>query len=130
VTALARRAAAEPIAYYQRSRRVPLPAGANAKFVGRPSRWGNPWEIRSELVVPIHQRGPLPEPATVRVDAELAVALYRTWLLQRPHADLEAALRTDLFGFNLCCWCLPEPGTGWPAACHSLPLRDLLLELT
>ena len=67
-----------------------------AVVVARPSRWGNPYRV---------------EPG--RTAAE-AVALYRRWI--EPRAD---AVRAELTGRDLCCWCrLDQP-------CHA----DVLLEI-
>ena len=80
----------------QRSRIRPLPAGAVC--VTRPGRWGNPYRVEE------HGR------------AE-AVALFRQHVLG--DAALLAAVRRELRGRDLACWCKPgEP-------CHA----DVLLEL-
>jgi hypothetical protein len=73
-----------------------MPAGA--LYVGRPTRFGNPF--------PIAEHGPA-----------AAVALYRTWLTTRP--DLVAAVRAELAGRDLACWCPPQ------RPCHA----DVLLAL-
>jgi hypothetical protein len=73
-----------------------MPAGA--VYVGRPSRWGNPW--------PVAEHG-----------AAGAVARYRAWVLADP-AQL-AAVRAELAGHDLACWCrLDTP-------CHVDVLLDL-----
>lgn len=68
-------------------------------YVGRPTRWGNPYAIG---------------PSMGRADA---VARYRSWVATQP--DVMAAARTELAGRDLVCWC-PD---GEP--CHA----DVLLEL-
>ena len=74
-----------------------LPPGA--RYVGRPTRWGNPFPISAS-----------------RPRAE-AVARYREWVTTQP--DLLEAARAELAGRDLVCWCpLGEP-------CHA----DVLLEL-
>ena len=80
----------------RRTRGWRMPTGA--VYVGRPSRWGNPY------------------PLTEHSPAE-AVALYRSWLLDRP--DLLTTARTELAGRSLACWCPPS------AACHADALLDL-----
>ena len=67
-----------------------MPAGA--VYVGRPTRWGNPW--------PVGEHGP----------AE-AVARYRAWLLADPFRA--AAARAELAGCDLACWCRLD------APCHA-----------
>ena len=59
-----------------------------AVYVGRPSRWGNPFRIGRD--------GSRAE----------AIAKYEAWVLER--SDLLAALPT-LRGRDLACWCAPLP---------------------
>jgi hypothetical protein len=84
---------------------------AGAVYVGRPSRYGNPF--RSD----VHT-------------AAGAVSLYRIWLLDRP--ELVTAARTQLRGLDLACWCpLDQPchadvllkiANGHPEGEHVFPL--------
>lgn len=67
-----------------------IPAGA--VFIGRPSKWGNPFVIDKD-----------------GTRAEV-IARYRTWLLGRP--GLLAAARTELAGRDLVCFCSPRPCHG------------------
>ncbi|MBR0649545.1 DUF4326 domain-containing protein [Roseomonas terrae] len=97
-----------------------MPAGA--VYVGRPSAWGNPW--KAELVDGVgwcctDTRTSTIEPARTAAEAHsMAVAHYRAWLAQHP--DLTAAaIRADLRGKPLCCWC-PEH-----LPCHA----DLLITI-
>lgn len=73
-----------------------MPSGA--VYVGRPTRWGNPW--------PVAELG--------RVEA---VARYRAALLADP-ARLTAA-RRELAGWDLACWCPLD------VACHADVLLEL-----
>jgi len=77
---------------------------AGTVYVGRPSRWGNPF--------------PVAEYGRAR-----AIALYRQYLAEHP--QLAAAARRELAGWDLACWCAP----GQP--CHGDVLleevNDLLL---
>lgn len=57
-------------------------------YVGRPSRWGNPWSTPED--------GPRTE----------VIERYARWLLTQP--DLLAAL-PELAGHHLVCWCAPLP---------------------
>jgi hypothetical protein len=69
--------------------------------VSRPSRWSNPFVIG------------------IDGDRATVVQLYRDYLASPQRAGLVEAIRADLKGKNLACWCPPgEP-------CHS----DVLLEL-
>lgn len=77
----------------------------NAVYVGRPTKWGNPFS---------HLHGTLAQFEVASRDE--AVARYREWLLSQP-ALVEAAKR-ELKGRDLVCWCAPE-------ACHA----DVLLEV-
>lgn len=73
-------------------------------YIGRPSKWGNPF---SEKV------GTLAE---FRVDSrEEAIAAYEIWLMRQ--SDLLSSLE-ELRGKTLGCWCSPKP-------CHG----DVLLRL-
>lgn len=80
-----------------------MPAGA--RYVGRPSKWGNPYGVSGET------------------DAAAAVALFRDMLNRAPKAlngsTVFDDIRKDLRGRDLACWCpLDQP-------CHA----DVLLEV-
>jgi hypothetical protein len=66
-------------------------------YIGRPSKWGNPFEIGRDGT------------------REEVVAKYRHWILGRP--DLLRAL-PEIRGKVLGCWCAPK-------ACHGDVLIDL-----
>lgn len=77
----------------------------DAVYIGRPSKWGNPFT---------HKDGTL---AQFKVSSrEDAVAKYEEWLTNQP-ALIESA-RKELVGKDLVCWCKP-------AACHG----DVLLKI-
>lgn len=77
----------------------------NAVYVGRPSKWGNPYKVGNEVIVNGERQWVY--------NAARAVVLYR----ERGAAWNEAT-RTALRGKDLVCWCkLSEP-------CHA----DVLLE--
>jgi hypothetical protein len=59
-------------------------------YIGRPSKWGNPFEIGKDG------------------DRETVILKYREWILTQPH--LIASL-PELRGKVLGCWCAPK-------ACH------------
>lgn len=121
----------------QRRRTKGWRAPADAVYVGRGSRWGNPctqvrypaldgteWEQEGRLGKTSGQQHAFIHPdKTVTwhlvqdATPEQAVELYRRWLAQRP--ELAVAAREQLAGRDLMCWCpLGQP-------CHA----DALLEL-
>jgi hypothetical protein len=74
------------------------PFGPNAVYVGRPSKWGNPFRV------------------TKRDSNEEACARYRNWLgdkIARGTLDPE-----ELRGKHLICWCAP-------LQCHADILLEL-----
>jgi hypothetical protein len=94
----------------QRTKGWRIPEGA--VYVGRPTRWGNPFKVGD----PVHVGPMWAGRDTIITDAETAVEFYRRWLFnQRTPADLVPILR----GRDLACWCpLDQP-------CHA----DVLLEM-
>jgi hypothetical protein len=66
-------------------------------YIGRPSKWGNPFEIGRDG------------------DRETVIRKYREWVVTQPH--LMAAL-PELRGKVLGCWCAPK-------ACHGDVLSSL-----
>jgi hypothetical protein len=76
-----------------RSRGWRKPPGA--VVVARPARWGNPH--------PAGRACPVPGCGAVVHDRAAAVEGYRVWLRSRP--DLVAAVRRELAGRDLACWC-------------------------
>lgn len=79
----------------------------NTVYVGRPTKWGNPWLIRSDE---LH-----------RYSAQRAVDNYREWVnVCNARSTIDAIrIRAELRGKNLACWCpLDQP-------CHA----DVLLEI-
>lgn len=89
-----------PPARIQRRRTAGWRIPDGAVYVGRPTRWGNPF----------------PHTGTAASRAE-AVAAYRDLVAADP--ALRAAVRRHLAGRDLACWCPPGQ---W---CHA----DVLLEL-
>ena len=87
----------------QRQRTAGWRMPANAVYVGRPTRWGNPFAVTTKD----------------RDGRAAAVALYRAWLCEPGQQGLVAAIRAELRGHDLACWCpLDQP-------CHA----DALLEV-
>ena len=60
-----------------------------AIYVGRPSKWGNPFYLRKEA------------------DRARILGQYRAWLLGQPALVDEA--KRELAGADLVCWCAPKP---------------------
>lgn len=84
-----------------------MPKGA--VYIGRPTKWGNPYKVGEEINAPILIEG------MVVGTPEVARNLYSLWIGENgPPAELE-----ELKGKDLACWCpLDQP-------CHA----DVLLEL-
>ena len=78
---------------------------ANTVYIGRPTKWGNPFRI-----------GP-------GMDARTSVARYREWLNGKRRLDIDPPrkgdIKAELRGKNLACWC--KVG----APCHG----DVLLKI-
>ena len=89
---------------------------ANTVYVGRPSRWGNPFKVGTEYVRPKMQPGG-GQQAGIVADRSHAVSLYRRFTARETRLQIEAY--RELRGKNLACFCpLDQP-------CHA----DVLLEL-
>lgn len=67
----------------------------NAIYVGRPSKWGNPYKIGIDGT------------------REEVIELYKKWLSNQRYLNLE-----ELKGKDLVCWCKPLP-------CHADILLEL-----
>lgn len=76
----------------QRQRRAGWRMPPGVVYVGRPTRWGNPWRVED-------------------LGAVEAVARYRADLLADP--DRVAVVRRELRGRDLVCWCRLD------AFCHA-----------
>jgi hypothetical protein len=73
----------------------------NAVYVGRPTRWGNPWKVGMWN-------------GAAHITLEASMAQYRSWATEMADPSIFAPLR----GKDLACWCpLDQP-------CHA----DVLLE--
>ena len=83
-------------AVIKRRRGQKLPEGA--VYIGRPSRWGNPFKISKD------------------VSREQTIELYREHLAQHPELVDDLARRKPT---GLACWCAPLP-------CHGDLLADAL----
>lgn len=80
----------------------------DAVYVGRPSKWGNPYT---------HLSGETK--AQFKVDTrEQAIEAYKAWLALEHFPEIRAEIVRELGGKDLACWCAPQP-------CHA----DFLLEI-
>ena len=80
----------------------------NTVYVGRGTKWGNPYKV-----------GAIDTVTGRTIDAEFAVRMFRLMWLQTAFSDLLMPWTEELRGKNLACWCkIGEP-------CHA----DLLLEI-
>jgi hypothetical protein len=85
-------------------------------YIGRPSRWGNPYSHLAHSAARFH--------AASRGDA---IILYEKWLLDHP--DLLKRL-PELKGKRLGCWCRPAEGFRGRLLCHGQILAALADGLT
>lgn len=120
-----------------------MPEGA--LYVGRPSRWANPFKIgglvsdRVPYAPTLPYDGPLEpgiydvtgtdgEPRTFSVWAvdtrSEAVDLYRVWLRYNDDVFPLDRIRGELGGRDLACWC-PLPARSQPDICHAAVLLAL-----
>lgn len=107
---------------------------SNAVYVGRPTKWGNPFAL-GDKITPDSPFWPyllmtVPEEARTHrwaflsiLDRGTAVDAYAWWLYEQP--DLMLAAEEELGGHDLVCWCPLTDATGQSVACHA----DVLLEL-
>lgn len=100
------------------------PHGRRPVYVGRGSRWGNPWAVVRDGVG-FWVLGPDGEVWCETADLDMARTVaaseYERWIYAPEQAELHTAARTDLHGRDLMCWCpLPEPGQ--PDHCHAAVL--------
>ncbi len=88
-------ATGEPIVLNKKTDKIP----PDAVYVGRPSKWGNPFKIGIDGT------------------REEVISKYKQWMMSVEQAYLVSYL-TELKGKDLVCWCAPLP-------CHA----DVLLEI-
>ena len=91
--------------------RLESPNGLPIVYVGRPSKYGNPFRAENfDYEFPETKRR---SPLSAQEDA---VEAFREWLESHPHLE---EIKLELRGRNLACWCsLDQP-------CHA----DVLLEV-
>ena len=74
------------------------PVPYDAVYVGRPSKWGNPFRLENEA------------------DRDEILEKYKNWLMADAQQPFREKAKRELAGKDLCCWCAPAP-------CHA----DILL---
>ncbi len=107
---------------YKRGQKLP----PNTVYVGRPSRWGNPFPVGMvgrEVAIDMYRDLLIgcfsPTPLKHLSDGDFADVYARKSIFQKRNgAHAKWAVQTFLRGKNLACWCRPEE------ACHA----DVLLE--
>lgn len=104
-------------------------APEHSTYVGRPTRFGNPYRlVRADhgLLVQFGETGGgvgvWPNEAEAR---RYATEAYRVWINQPEQADALLLFRALLYGRDLTCWC-PLPAEGEPDHCHARVLLDLV----
>ncbi|MET9099983.1 DUF4326 domain-containing protein [Streptomyces antibioticus] len=113
----------------QRQRTKGWRAPQNAVYVGRGTVWGNPYTLREgnghHLVVN-PDRGVIYASTSQTEARRVAADWYRAWFSSQ--AGLLAAIRRQLGGRDLMCWCpLPQPGD--PDHCHAAILLAIANEV-
>jgi hypothetical protein len=118
----------------QRRRTKGWRAPAGAKYVGRGTRWGNPWTVVQTRTgwgvnwVPLGRASEPERPWTVAASSRRAahvmvVTLFREYLDNGP--ELVERARLELAGRDLMCWCAPEFACHvdvWLAVANAAPL--------
>ncbi|MFF9123199.1 DUF4326 domain-containing protein [Streptomyces sp. NPDC014889] len=92
----------------QRQRTKGWRAPDRAVYVGRGTRWGNPYAVvqRNRFHAVVSDSGGLIYANKEEAEARrVAVDWFRAWFSSQP--DLAAAARRQLAGRDLMCWCPP-----------------------
>lgn len=108
--------------------RAPLDAqGRRPVYVGRGSRFGNPWRVvrdRHGIHVLAPTGGVCATVGSMVEGRAVATTEYDRWIRHPEQASLLASARETLAGRNLMCWCA-VPELGEPDHCHGAPLLRL-----
>lgn len=75
---------------YSKRKGAPAPPD-DAVYVGRPTKWGNPYIVGKDGT------------------QEECVRHYAHWLYMSAQADIREAARKELRDKDLVCWCYPRP---------------------
>ncbi len=100
----------------QRKRSAGWKMPANAVYVGRPTKWGNPFVVGETY--PVAEDGILTDEEHTCTSNADAVAMFRSWADDADHGFDDEEI-DDLRGKDLACWCAPDQ------PCHA----DVLLEI-
>lgn len=110
----------------QRKRAAGWQMPEGAVYVGRPTKWGNPFGMSDRYtresplwpyVAMVLPGGADDLVAITALSRELVVAAHGWWFIEQPHLMLTVA--EELSGRDLACWCPLD------APCHA----DMLLEM-
>jgi len=86
---------------------APIPAGA--VYVGRPTKWGNPFS---------HIHDGMTTAKWITRNREESIQRYEEWLHEPKQDKLRADMRQELQGKELVCWCAPQD-------CHARIIMDV-----
>ena len=111
----------------QRKRTKGWRAPACSTYVGRGSKWGNPYVVEQQgqhhMVLDPTTRGVIYSSRDAADARRVAVAWYRAWIDSQPELLVEA--RQQLARRDLLCWC-PMPAPSEPDHCHAAVLIQLV----
>lgn len=111
----------------RRTRGYRTPPGA--AYVGRPTRFGNPYRLVRAAHGLLVQFGETGGSVGVwpneREARRYATEAYRVWINLPEQADTLRLFRALLHGRDLTCWC-PLPADGEPDHCHGAVLISLV----
>ena len=102
------------------------PNGLPVEYVGRPSKWGNPFigpNLKDSLALYAEMAHGCWNPLLVPISFRGDIQIYRAhcYWLSRVGAGVEDSIREELRGKNLCCWCelceKHKDGKPWDESC-------------
>jgi hypothetical protein len=112
----------------QRRRTKGWRAPAGAAYVGRPTRFGNPFRLVEAPhggYVVVHDNGAgVGTFATAFEARRYATEAFRVWINQPEQEETRRLFRALLHGRDLTCWC-PPPAVGQPDHCHAAVLLEI-----
>lgn len=71
----------------------------NAVYVGRPTKWGNPFSVE-------------------QYGRDGCLDRYRSWIMSPEQSALRSEMKSHLAGKNLICWC-------YPRRCHAAIIMSI-----
>jgi len=104
----------------------------DAKYVGRPTQYGNPFKVSEEVdrdsalwpyIAETVPGGVFGLDSVTPLARDVVVDAYGAWLLDQPALMLTAW--DDLAGRDLACWC-PLPAPGERDYCHARFLLEMV----